>query len=164
MEAKINEQEEKMLTNILEIRAETENGKVLPCLLKSAAMQIEDHPDRKMLEPLWKGCYECPEDSPDTNCPGYREDNNVLERQMSLIPDKALIKLNDTTCTFMLSFMHLSATDPSYQPSKQRVEITNCPDCDGHKKASCYMPRTHGLEIISTLKDLYAERISGLKK
>lgn len=80
----------------------------------------------------------------------------------ALIPDSALIALNETTCTWMLDLMERAATQPDYEP--YGLKATRCPKCDGHKKALCYMRRTQGLEITEEIRELYADRIKSIKR
>ncbi|MBR9704700.1 hypothetical protein GOV12_04765 [Candidatus Pacearchaeota archaeon] len=71
-----------------------------------------------------------------------------------LIPEKAVISLDESTCTFMIDIMHRVATDESYMP--YGVKKDKCPSCDGHDvKCKGYMKRTTGLEIVNELKKLY---------
>jgi hypothetical protein len=74
-----------------------------------------------------------------------------------VIPDSALLTLDENTCTFMLDLMWRAATQPGYEPYGIKKE--HCPKCNGHRKTSCYMKRTHGLEVIERIREIYRGRI-----
>jgi hypothetical protein len=67
-----------MSTDALETTAAKEANKVAPCLIKEAAMRVDEHTgrERELLLKTWQVCYDCPEDSPNLNCPGYNPKTN----------------------------------------------------------------------------------------